>query len=192
MIQTGADSVSPTYLTAAQNGRSVAGFDGGDSVICNFAKTFTAQTVFAVTRLTSAAATNARLFSQSDAGNDFETAGHYIPIMRNGGGSSILSFALGGSRAAVSVSYDTWFIACSRHTGSQIQNRINNGSAATYNHTLNFSVTRLCVGESVNAGGGGNWADAIGEILVFDRAVSDSEMNAVASWLGKKWNITVA
>jgi hypothetical protein len=192
MIQTGADSVSPTYLAAAQNGRNVAGFDGGDSVTCNFAKTFTSQTVFGVTRLTSAAAINARLFSQSDSGNDFETSGHYIPIMRNGGGASILSFALGGSRAAVSVPYDTWFIACSRHTGSQIQNRVNNGSAATYNHTLNFSVTRLCVGASVNAGGGGNWADAIGESLVFDRAISDSEMNAVASWLGKKWNITVA
>ena len=191
MIQSGADSIAPTYLAAELNNRSAAGFDGGDSMFCDFTKTFTSETVFAVARLTSAASGSARLFSQSDASNDFSATGHYIPLLRNGSTAAIAAYAAGGVRASVSVSYDTWLVACSRHTGSQIQTRINNGSAATYNHTLNLGVTRFAIGRSLTAFGD-QWRDRVAELLVFDRSLSDSEMNTVARWLGKKWNITVS
>lgn len=191
MIQSGADSAAPTYLAAAQNGRGVAGFDGGDSMVSTFTKTFTEQTVFAVARMTSAAAQRARLFTQSDAGNDFGTTGHFIPLERDISNEAISSYASTGDRAAVSITYDTWFLACSRHTGAQIQNRINNGSAATFSHTLNKEFTRYGIGEGLPSFGT-RWRDRIAEVLVFSRSVSDSEMNTVARWLGKKWNITVS
>jgi hypothetical protein len=191
MIQTGADSVAPTYLTSGQNNLSVAGFDGGDSMASTFTRTFSAQTVFAVARMASASNANARLFTQSDAGNDFGTTGHYIPLQREASSESISSYAFGGGRAAVSVTYDTWFLACSRHTGSQIQNRINNGSSATYSHTLSKEFTRFGIGEGLPSFGT-RWQNRIAEIVLFSRSLTDSEMNAVARWLGKKWSITVA
>lgn len=193
MLQTGADSAAPTYLAAAQNGLGVAGFDGGDRLVSTFTKTLTSQTVFAVARLTSAAASNARLFTQSDAGNDFNTAGLYIPLQRDTANEAIASAAdTSASRAIVAVTYDTWFLACSRHTGAQIQNRVNNGSAATYLHTLNKEWTRFSIGDSLPSGFGVTWRDRVAEVLVFSRSINDVEMNAVARWLGKKWNITVA
>ena len=191
MIQTGADSVAPTYLTSAQNNLSVAGFDGGDSMVSTFTRTLSSETVFAVARMASASSSNARLFTQSDAGNDFGITGHYIPLQRDGTTESISSYAFTGGRAAVSVTYDAWFLACSRHTGSQIQNRINNGNAATYSHTLNKEFTRFGIGEGLPSFGT-RWQSRIAEVVLFSRSLTDSEMNAVARWLGKKWNITVA
>lgn len=192
MIQTGADSVSPTYLAAAQNGRGVAGFDGGDRLVSTFTRTYTEQTVFAVARMASAAASNGRLFTQSDAGNDFNTTGHYVPFQRSSTNEQLASYAASTNRAVVTVTYDTWFLACSRHTGAQIQNRINNGSAATYSHTLNKEFTRSGIGDSLPSGFGATWRDRVAEVLVFSRSLTDSEMNTVARWLGKKWNITVS
>ena len=193
MIQTGADSVSPTYLAAAQNGLSVAGFDGGDRLLSTFTRTYTEQTVFAVARMTSTMASNGRLFTQTDSQNDFATSGLYIPFVRDASNQAIASNGNDtNSRAIVAITYDTWFVACSRHTGSQIQNRINNGSSAVYSHTLNKEFTRSSIGDSLNPGFGATWRDRVAEVLVFSRSISDSEMNAVARWLGKKWNITVA
>ena len=193
MIQTGADSVSPTYLAAAQNGLSVAGFDGGDRLLSTFTRTYTEQTVFAVARMASTMASVGRLFTQSDAGNDFSTSGLYIPLVRDGTNQALASTGNDTtSRAIVAITYDTWFVACSRHTGSQIQNRINNGSSAVYSHTLNKEFTRSSIGDSLNSGFGATWRDRVAEVLVFSRSLTDSEMNAVARWLGKKWNITVS
>lgn len=192
MIQTGADSVSPTYLAAAQNGLGVAGFDGGDRLLSTFTRTYTAQTVFAVARMTSANSFG-RLFTQSDAGNDFSTSGLYVPLMRDGANQALCSNGNDTvSRAIVAITYDTWFVACNRHTGSQIQNRINNGSSSVHSHTLNKTFTRSSIGDSLDPGFGATWRDRVAEVLVFSRSLTDSEMNAVARWLGKKWNITVA
>ena len=194
MLQTGSDSAAPTYLAAAQYGLGVAGFDGGDRLVSTFTRTFTSETVFAIARLTSAAASNGRLFTQSDAGNDFNTSGLYIPLQRDFANQAIASSAnnTSASRAIVAVAYDTWFLACSSNTGAEIQNRVNNGSAAIYSHTLNKEWTRFGIGDSLPSGFGVTWRDRVAEVLVFSRSITDAEMNAVARWLGKKWNITVA
>jgi hypothetical protein len=193
MIQTGADSVAPTYLTSGQNNLSVAGFDGGDRMTNSFTATLTAETVFVVARMTSLSASNARLFTQSDSGNDFATTGgYYVPLQRDVSNQAICGYTDGANRASVGVLYDNWFVACALHTGSQIENRVNNGSAATFSHTLNKQFTRFGIGDSLPSGFGVTWRDRIGEVLLFSRALSSSEMNAVARWLGKKWNITVA
>jgi hypothetical protein len=78
----------------------------------------------------------------------------------------------------------------SRHTGSQIQNSINNGTAATYSHTLNKAFTRYILG--VDTIGSGRYDGNMAEILVYSRSVSDSERDALARYLGRKWGITVS
>jgi hypothetical protein len=191
MVQSGADSAAPTFLTAGQNGRTVAGFDGGDSMTLDSTITLTGQTVFAVARLTSAASDTCRLFSQSDAGNDFNTTGHYIPLTRNGSTAAIASYATGAIRSSVAVTYDEWFLVSSRHTGSQIQNSINGSAGAAFSHTLNKEFTRFALGDS-QPSFAVRWRDRMAEILFFSRSLSDAEMNKVARWLGTKWGIAVS
>lgn len=197
MTNAGADSVSPTYLEAAQNSRSVLGFDGGDDLQALSSLTFTAQTVFMVLRMASGAASNSRAFSQAIVSTeDFSGSGHHIPIQRNSNLNSIGSYSNGGNRAVVSVSTGTWVLFMCQHTGSEIQNRLNNGTAQTYAHTLNttFASYRIGGGARSNTALGGlaPWQDRIAETLVYSTSLSESERNAVARWLGTKWGITVS
>ena len=195
MVQTGADSVAPTYLAAAQNNRAVAGFDGGDSLICNFSRTFTSQTVFAVARLISTAAGSARLFTQTssatDSTADFAETGHFIPLQRNGSAEGLVSYGGGANLGVVSVAYNSWFVACCRHTGTQVQNSVNNGTQVTGNNNLNIAVARMAIGRSLSTFGD-HWRDRVGEVLVYDRAVTDTERTRIARELGRKWGITIA
>jgi len=193
MTQSGADSVAPTFIASATNGLSAVGFDGGDRMANAFTVTLTAETVFVVARMTSLSASNARLFTQSDAGNDFAVSGgYYVPFQRSAATEAIAGYTDGALRASASVTYDQWFVACALHTGSQIQNRVNNGSASTFTHTLNKQFTRFSIGDSLPFGYGVTWRDRVGEAILFDRALTASEMNATARWLGKKWGVAVA
>jgi hypothetical protein len=193
--QTGADSAAPTLLAGALNGRSVLGYDGGDSLAGAFGNlSLTAQTTFTVIRLGTGAVSFARVFSQQIQSqlNDFQPTGHYIPILRNGTTNAVCSFATGAARASVSVSLDTWVVVASRHTGGEINNRTNLGSYSTATSiTLNSAFDQYRVGTGIGAGPNISfWQDRIGELLSYNRSLSDTECDRVASYLMKKYAIT--
>lgn len=194
MIQTGADSVAPTFLSAATNQLSALGFDGGDSLTLSSTITLTAQTLFVVNRFgfsTAGVGTAfARLFSQSDASTDFSTSGHYIPLLRTNQELALASWASSSQRASVGVSSSTWMLFSSQHSGSQISNRLNNGTPATYSHTLNKQFTRFAIGDAVGATA--YWQDRVAEVVLFSTSLSDNERNRVATYLGRKWGIAVS
>lgn len=190
MIQTGADSVSPTFLTSGTNDRTVLGFDGGDSLTLSYTATLTAESVFVVARYASATTSYGRLFSQSDASADFSTTGHYIPLLKNSTVNAIASWATSNGRAAVTLTDAAWAVMSSQHNGSQISNRVNNGTAQTYSHTLNKQFTRFAIGNAVGATA--NWQDRVAEVVLFNRDLPDNERNLMATYLGRKWNIAVS
>ena len=193
MTQSGADSAAPTLIASGQNGRAVLGFDGGDSLAASHTITLTGETVFQVIRLVVGAASFARSFSQSDSTDDFSSAGHYIPIIRNVAQSSIGSYAAAGARGIQLVSYSTMMVFSSQHTGSVISNRVNGGTAATDSHTLNRQFTRFAIGTGIGATAGSSfWQDRICETVVYSRSLTDAERVSVTRWLGTKWGITVA
>jgi hypothetical protein len=194
--QTGADSTAPTLLAGALNGRSVLGYDGGDSLAGAFGNLpLTAQTTFAVIRLATGAVSFARVFSQliQSQTDDFGPTGHYIPILRNGTTNAVSSFSTSGSRASVSVSLDTWVVFASRHTGSVINNRTNLGAYVTGTGlaALNSTFDQYRVGVGLGVGPNTSfWQDRIGELLSYSRSLTDAECDRVASYLMKKYAIT--
>jgi hypothetical protein len=191
--QTGADSAAPTLLSGSLNGRSVLGYDGGDSLAGSLGNlALTAQTTFAVLRLTSAALPSARAFTQriQSGANDFQPSGHYIPILRSSA-SAIGSFAGGAFRGTVSVSTNTWLVFMSRHTGSAINNRTNLGSFSTSTGlTLNSTFSDYRIGADIGSVNPEFWQDRIGELLSYSRSLSDAECNQVATYLLSKYAIT--
>jgi hypothetical protein len=187
----GADSAVPTYLSLGINNVPALSFDGAaDFMEGTWSLTLTAQTVLVVATLRSGGTNGARFWTQSDASADASTTGHYIPLLRDGTNNGFASYASTGFRAVVSVSPNTPLLMISRHTGSQIQNSLNNGTAATYDHTLNKTFTRYRLGTDFATTGrlDGN----IAEVLVYSRSVSDSERTALARYLGRKWGITLS
>lgn len=197
MTQTGADSVAPSFVQSATNGLSALSFDGGDDLRVAATVSLTGQTIFQVLRMANGAAANARAFSQALSSNeDFAGTGHYIPILRNSSLSGLSSYASSSNRAVITISVDTWLLFMSQHTGSEIQNRLNNGTAATYSHTLNGTFAQFRIGGSARTAVGtasiDPWQDRIAETVVYAKSLSDTERNAVAAWLGKKWGIKVS
>jgi hypothetical protein len=192
-VQSGADSVCPTLFVSDRNNRSTLGFDGGDFLGGQFDITLTQQTTFAVAKLSSVAQAFARLFTQSDAGNDFNNTGHYIPILRNDSGNALASWSVSAIRASQAITADAWFVFCSRHTGSVINNSVNGGSESSASPlTLNKTFTRYRVGQEIATTASAHWADRIAEVLVYNRSVSSDERQTVTRALGDKWGITVA
>jgi hypothetical protein len=191
MVNNGGAGTKPSYLIGSQNSLNVASFDGGDNLLASFASlTLTSQTVFMVLRV-DGGLLNARYFSQNLStlapSEDFQITGHYIPLLRSSTGFG--SFASGQNRATVAFGDATWGVAMSRHNGSQIQNRANNGSAATFSHTLNTSFDRFSLFATPSLAA--NLTGLLGECLVYTTAVADAERDAIARYLGAKWGITV-
>jgi hypothetical protein len=191
----GADSVCPTLVTNALNSRSAISFDGGDSLLGSWPVTLTAQTTIVVGLMNGNGTGFARVFTQSDSSADFQTTGHYIPILDRTGSASqapFASFATGALRAAVTASAATAMVMVSRHTGAQIQNSTNGGAAQTFSHTLNKTFTRYLLGVDTADTISGRLNGRIYEVAVYSRSLSDAELTTVIRYAGKKWGIAVA
>jgi hypothetical protein len=192
----------PTLESSSLNNRSTLTFDGtSDDMAGSLSYTLTAQTVVIVARITSASGSGpafARLFTQgltasTSAGNqDYELTGHFIPFLRNSNTNQIGSYADSSVRAGVNITQNAWFVACSRHTGTQIQNSFNNGTAQTYSHTLSRAYERYRIGNDLASFQTGWWPGGVAEVLVYNRSITDEERNTLLRALGTKWGIAVS
>lgn len=188
----------PTYSTSARNGRNAIQFNGStDFLRGSWPVTLTQQSVFAAVSMSS---TNSwgRPFTQGITQDgtatgaivtaDFAMTGHYIPLIRNSTSAAFGSYNAGSIRASTSVSYDTWGVWSSIHTGSQIQNRLDNGTASTYSTTAyNTTFHTFCIGAILGPSVNQFFAGLIGEVIVYSRAVTDAERNRIAAYLKAKW-----
>lgn len=92
---------------------------------------------------------------------------------------------------APNVSFESAAICVSRYNGSQIQGWTNGSSLDNVNTMTGFLSRPL---GAVNIGGIANneyLRGNIGEIIVFNRALSQEDIDEVESYLAKKWGIKI-
>jgi hypothetical protein len=184
-VQSGADSVCPTFVTSALNGLSALSFDGGDTIEAATSVSYTEITAFVVMQFLNATPTFGRWFTMRvEPGGDTQTS-NVIPALKTG--SNQMGAYQQISRANISVTDAENMLWMCRHEGTSLTNRKNNGTAASATGlpSLTLTATTLSMGRDSMQG-------RIYEVLFYTRAVSDTERNAVASYLGKKWGITVS
>lgn len=189
-IQSGAGTLKPTYQGAG-GGMS---FDGGDWLtLYSQSTTFTAQTVVAVVMLTASGNSGARVFNQVSAGsNDYNATGGYIPIRRAGSYTTLGSYIAGIDRSPVTNANDAKFLFVSRHDGAAVVNRINGSNGASYSQVLNYTPERMRLLSNLvaaNDDGGETGAGRYYELLVFNRAITDTERNNLEAYLNAKWSV---
>jgi len=194
-LNTGADSVSPTLLQSRVNGRAALSFDGGDHLLSLFSLSLTSQTTIAVVRYSNVGSFARILVQQANNTNDFGAANIHTPIARNSTLQELCSVIdlAGFARASVSATYDTWLVVCCVHTGSEIQNSVNNGTRATASHTLSNTIERTILGayQAVSAFQGNSTCE-IAAAMMWNRALSSPEQSQMIRSLGKQYGITVA
>jgi hypothetical protein len=164
-----------------------------------FVRTLTQMTSIVVARMDTGTTSNARTFSLQipEAGADFQSTGHLSPCLRQFTNNALASYHDNGFRAVRSITLGSPFIHSATHTGTVLSNRVNNGTAEAYTYTTP-PWSAAYNGMSVNTANGAGAAGAdqltglISEILLYNRALSDSERSVIHKYLGKKYGINVS
>jgi len=183
-------TAQPALTASGLNSKAIIGFDGNDSLTANFSLSVTSESIFAVLKYASTSSGFARIFSQSDGGEDFSTTGHYIPLIRDGNAARLASFAAGGSRSQIFLDYNTWGIAGSIHTGSQITNHLNATAGSAFSHTLNKTFTRFALGTQLASNLGGFLNGSIAEVILLPAAATETQRQKLEGYLAHKWGLT--
>jgi hypothetical protein len=110
-------------------------------------------------------------------------------LRHDGGTSQTLGFATGGAyvATAASVTNNTPVILSALQTATQIRAFVNNTGGTAVNGVQQASSTELNVGSATPTGN--FWLGAIGEVLLWERALSATEQQAVYDYLKARWGL---
>lgn len=183
----------PTYRTTPNP--TAIQFDGGDHLTCQTQPiTYTQQTVFIVANPNNA---GARVYTQAAAGvndnNNAVGANSFIPCWISGTSSTLFTSLANGVLVATTNFRGPGFfdVFSSVHSGTVITNFANGvRTTAPASHNLNLAVTTSRIGAGLNfnlSTLGTFFTGFIAEIIVYNRALTDTERAEVEQYLGAKW-----
>ena len=176
----------PTAATL--NGRTAASIDAANkSLQCDFSITYTAQTVVMVANAGAANPAFSRLYSQANASSETPAAA-FIPLIRNA--SQQMTSYTTQFFGAVAFSLSTTSVFSVRHTGSSFALRVNGTAGSSQSHSLNYGVTRSRYGNGFSGSDG--FRGLLGDCLVWNRSLSDSELQTVESWAAGRWGAVLS
>jgi len=177
-------------------------FSGNGALLSGNAYTYTGSnqmTVFSVATSTSAAANSSwqgYLSFGTGSGADYNTNGAMMPLGAYSGGVNFAPAANGGFLAGngVTMPQATPYITAQKITlgvsstfAVITANATNNANGGGTNAT-NFNVHYTAIGGRMNnTSAGSYWSGYVGEILVYNGILSDSDITAVEAYLKNKW-----
>lgn len=127
----------------------------------------TAHSVFAVFSVSACDSYGRLLSMRASGGNDYD---HYAPLLSNAGTCTTYGAYAGGFVAGRTVSGSAQNLYSANHTGSTIQNSVNDGSNATQSHTLSTTIIRYNIGGSALNGDSdsdGNITGYVSEVVCY-------------------------
>jgi hypothetical protein len=173
-------------LVSVMNGKRAFSFFPGSGLIAQATYSITAQSTFCAFQCDTASAFGRIVTQETDA-----ATATYIPLLLpNPGAFTVGSFFSSGFRAAGAITQSAPTIGESHHSGSAVQAFVNGSGGSAFSGSLSFSPTRLCIG---NTGTSSNsFLGVIGEVLVWNRSLTSTEITTVRRYLSRKWGITTA
>ena len=190
----GHTAIFPTLTTAGKNGKNVINFATSKYLTSSFAGvTYTAQTSFIVFQFLSGALSFGRALTQAVnlASNDF-IGDHYIQVVRNSTNNQFCSFAGNQVVSTVSATPDQYYIARSRHTGSNLTLKLNSSEGSSFAHTLNFNFSVFRIGSFIpaNALPANSFINSpVAEVIIYRKSLTDAESDLVTNYLNSKWAV---
>jgi len=181
----------PALINNAINGLPALKFDGSNDFMPNTKlKLGSNISIFAVASVQSVNSYRRIINSYNDGYFFFGTGSgntNFAAFYGNGGGWNNTNDFGSDAKLAPNVPY-ILSNTLSGNTSNGYVNGVNVGtSTETNGKTFSLGYT---VGQQTS--GGQNWDGYIGEIIIFNRAVTDTERKQVEAYLSKKWGIKVA
>jgi len=173
----------PLYVVGVKNGNSVLRCDSDFMVSPLNMNSYTNMTIFAVYRLNAVGGSVIRcLFGQNNGGYDRTLYATLMGIAKLGKGN--------GDAITISdfTPQDVWYSFAVVYNGAS--------SAVYTGNTLSTTFTALAPSGTIDTAIGNgsssnsyNFQGDIAEIIMYGRALSDNERNAVVNYLSNKWAI---
>ena len=157
--------------------------------------TFTCFTV-ATTNLTlpNARGRDQRLVSLENGGNvDYGRTDGAIALFNQGTTSTIATYRVSGPLAGNAMTTGTPFLAVSQYTGTNAYLWYN-GTAGTSTGGASsgtFAITKYGIGNQANPSGE-TWNGYVGEVIIYNAALTDTQRQQIQTYLGNKWGLTVS
>lgn len=192
-------TLRPAYVTAGRNGRNTVLFDSTNDVldtdVIGLPQPFTIVVTasYAANPLPGVSPSRVAWVLDGPSGLAGNTASNRILFGWNSGGSAAFngelfsgSLTLGAGNAAGNTD---WSVLTAVWNGASSSIRANGTSVKTGNIGSN-TINALTIGNAAAVGQSMN--GPIGAILIYSRALSDSELQTVERGIGSIWGITVA
>lgn len=189
VTQTGADSVSPTLLTAARNGRSALSFDGGDELRGAMASLSQPYTIYVAQAITPAAlgVANINILSGGIGG------GATFPAFGSNNAGRMTIYAGSGTRTASSGDLSAASVLCGFFDGSSSEGRLNGSlvlTGGTSPGTAAWSVSDSGFTIGTYAGGGSQrYNGQLYEVLLYSGLHTTAVAHRVEGYLAWKWGM---
>ena len=187
---------TPVLSNASLNGYQSIYTNNGPYFTGPISITGSTFTCFAVATTTSSlprSGHDQRLVSLENGSNvDYGRTDSAIALMNQGGTSSIETYRL-DHVALSAITTNVPFIAVSEYDGTNgyLWKNGSTGSLASSSSTGTFAVTKYGIGNQAN-NSGEYWIGYIGEVIVYNTALTTTQRQQVESYLSKKWGISVA
>jgi hypothetical protein len=182
----------PTISATAQNGRKNLSFVQ-KHLLGSFSPELasTEYTVAAVVQTNTGANNNQRVFATAaSTGNDF-ASGRVIPILNNAQVVGGLS-AYASTNVSPVTGFATYGIFTGVLGGGAVRNSINRGRGQSVSATQTTATAKYGVGTAGHQDGTALFTGSIAELLYYSRALSDSEVSRIETYLSNRWGITLA
>ena len=193
-----ATGVSSPVLTANLiNGRQAIATATGPYFTGSLSITGATVTTFAVAVTTATlplSGSDQRLVSLVNGGGvDYGTQNGTIALFNQASSSWIGTWRVSGPIANSNIATGVPFLACSKYDGTNgyLWENGSPGSTASSASSGNFSVTKYGIGNLANPSGE-FWRGYIGEIIVYNTALSDTDRRNVEGYLAQKWGLTAS
>jgi hypothetical protein len=183
----------PERKASIKNGLDVLRFNGSSSQMGNTATysqvmALTQSTVFIVASATAVTTNNANIWQNATVlAEPPSGTGHGFAVFRSN--NTVSSFGYDSAYRTANVSYTAgnWAVFTTRHGSATLAVRVNGGTEGTVAlGKREFFSNALSLGVNHNS----DYFDGdLGEIVVYNVALSDADMNAVESYLQNKWGI---
>lgn len=182
-----------TWATSAQNGRAVmrcasasASYLAGSAISNYFTNAQATLIVVCKTSgITHSGTVSYNMYSiASDGGNYF---GLHFTTATSARFNSYNWDSSGETKAQTVAPQDTWYVVLCQHIGGNIISSVNGGTkTSTASGNTSSLASTLKVGNNFSLVG----ALDIGEVVGFNSAISDSDLDAVITWLKGRWGIS--
>ncbi len=184
----------PIYVTNSINGLPAVRFDGVDNFLQTTISPIKSSKleVFTVCKrvgIKNNAST--ATFYQNGLSNDFDNTSSFV-LAYESSGTILQTLRVAGKSYATHPGNGVPYIFSTRFDGVNNTSYLNGVAQASAASAGSFNIDRILMGARFNGGATLDYYSGdIGELIVFNRALTNQERQDIEQYLGKKWGIIV-